>query len=47
MKIKPLNWMQVEAYWEHDGRVVMPLGDSEQHTYLIPARSAYPYPSVR
>lgn len=29
-----MNWMQVEAYLEHDDRCVLPLGCTEQHAYL-------------
>ena len=34
MRIRDLNWMQLEAYLEHDDRVVLPLGSTEQHAYL-------------
>lgn len=34
MKITDMNWMQVEAYLEHDDRCVLPLGSVEQHAYL-------------
>ena len=34
MKISDLNWMQVEAYLQHDDRAVVPLGSTEQHAYL-------------
>ena len=34
MKISELNWMQVEAYLQHDDRAVIPLGSTEQHAYL-------------
>jgi creatinine amidohydrolase len=34
MRIRDLNWMQVEAYLEGDDRVVLPLGSTEQHGYL-------------
>src|SRR5205085_7563307 len=29
-----LNWMQLEAYLEHDDRIVLPIGSTEQHAYL-------------
>jgi creatinine amidohydrolase len=29
-----MNWMQVEAYLQHDDRAVLPLGSTEQHSYL-------------
>jgi creatinine amidohydrolase len=28
------TWMQIERYLEHDDRVVVPLGSTEQHAYL-------------
>ncbi|MFN8418850.1 MAG: creatininase family protein [Anaerolineae bacterium] len=34
MKIADLNWMQVEAYLQHDDRCVLPIGSTEQHAYL-------------
>jgi creatinine amidohydrolase len=34
MRIRDLNWMQLEAYLEHDDRLVLPLGSTEQHAYL-------------
>ena len=34
MKIRDLNWMQLEEYLEQDDRVVLPLGSTEQHAYL-------------
>jgi creatinine amidohydrolase len=34
MRFRDLNWMQVEAYLEHDDRVVLPVGSTEQHAYL-------------
>lgn len=34
MKISEMNWMQVEAYLQHDDRAVVPLGSTEQHAYL-------------
>ncbi|WP_243398239.1 creatininase family protein [Deinococcus koreensis] len=32
--IEQMNWMQVEAYLQHDDRCVLPLGSTEQHAYL-------------
>ncbi len=34
MKITDMNWMQVEAYLQGDDRAVLPLGSTEQHSYL-------------
>ena len=34
MRIRDLNWMQVEAYLEKDDRIVLPVGSTEQHAYL-------------
>lgn len=34
MRITDMNWMQVEAYLQHDDRAVVPLGSTEQHGYL-------------
>jgi creatinine amidohydrolase len=34
MRIFDANWMQVEQYLEHDDRVVLPVGSTEQHGYL-------------
>jgi creatinine amidohydrolase len=34
MKVVDRNWMQLEAYLEHDDRIVLPLGSIEQHAYL-------------
>ena len=34
MRVSDLNWMQLEAYLEHDDRIVLPLGSTEQHGYL-------------
>jgi creatinine amidohydrolase len=34
MRITDMNWMQVEAYLQHDNRAVVPLGSTEQHGYL-------------
>jgi len=34
MRVRDLNWMQLEQYLEGDDRVVLPLGSTEQHAYL-------------
>lgn len=34
MHISQMNWMQVEHYLQHDDRAVVPLGSTEQHSYL-------------
>src|ERR1044072_1578224 len=34
MRISDMNWMQVEAYLKRDDRAVLPLGSTEQHSYL-------------
>lgn len=34
MRIADMNWMQVEAYLRGDDRCVLPLGSTEQHSYL-------------
>ena len=34
MRISELNWMQLEEQLARDGRVVLPLGCTEQHAYL-------------
>jgi creatinine amidohydrolase len=34
MRIRDLNWMQVEEYLEREDRIVLPLGSTEQHGYL-------------
>ena len=34
MRVRDLNWMQLEEYLEHDDRIVLPLGSTEQHAYL-------------
>jgi len=34
MRIRDLNWMQLEAYLVHDDRIVLPMGSTEQHAYL-------------
>ena len=34
MRIRDMNWMQVEAYLERDDRALIPLGSTEQHAQL-------------
>jgi creatinine amidohydrolase len=34
MRISDMNWMQAEAYLAQDDRAVIPLGSTEQHSYL-------------
>jgi creatinine amidohydrolase len=34
VRIRDLNWMQLEAYLERDDRIVLPIGSTEQHAYL-------------
>ena len=34
MRVRDMNWMQVEAYLERDDRAVVPLGSTEQHAQL-------------
>ena len=34
MRVSDMNWMQVEAYLKRDDRAVLPLGSTEQHSYL-------------
>jgi creatinine amidohydrolase len=34
VRVRDLNWMQLEAYLERDDRIVLPLGSTEQHAYL-------------
>lgn len=34
MRIRDLNWMQLEAYLAGDDRIVLPVGSTEQHAYL-------------
>ncbi|HET6502692.1 MAG TPA: creatininase family protein [Amycolatopsis sp.] len=34
MRIFDSNWMQVASYLEHDDRIVLPVGSTEQHGYL-------------
>jgi creatinine amidohydrolase len=34
MRIRDLNWMQLEEYLRRDDRIVLPVGSTEQHAYL-------------
>jgi creatinine amidohydrolase len=34
MRVRDLNWMQLEAYLERDDRIVLPIASTEQHAYL-------------
>src|SRR5215217_2936708 len=34
MRIRDLNWMQLEAYLGGDDRIVLPVGSTEQHVHL-------------
>src|SRR5947208_8762697 len=34
MRIRDMNWMQLEEYLGRDDRIVLPLGSTEQHAYL-------------
>jgi creatinine amidohydrolase len=34
VRISDMNWMQVEAYLRRDDRAVLPIGSTEQHSYL-------------
>ena len=34
MRIRNLNWMQLEEYLSRDDRIVLPIGSTEQHAYL-------------
>lgn len=34
VRIRDLNWMQLEQYLERDDRIVLPVGSTEQHAYL-------------
>src|SRR5215210_2159062 len=34
MRVRDLNWMQLEAYLSGDDRVVLPVGSTKQHAYL-------------
>jgi creatinine amidohydrolase len=34
VRVRDLNWMQLEAYLRGDDRIVLPVGSTEQHAYL-------------
>jgi creatinine amidohydrolase len=34
VRIRDLNWLQLEDYLQRDDRIVLPLGSTEQHAYL-------------
>ena len=34
MRIRDLNWMQLETYLTKDDRIILPVGSTEQHAYL-------------
>src|SRR2546429_7855901 len=34
VRVRHLNWMQLEAYLRGDDRIVLPVGSTEQHAYL-------------
>jgi creatinine amidohydrolase len=34
VRIRDLNWMQLEEYLRRDDRIVLPVGSTEQHAYL-------------
>lgn len=34
MRVRDLNWMQLEEYLLRDDRIVLPVGSTEQHAYL-------------
>jgi creatinine amidohydrolase len=34
VRIRDLNWMQLEIYLREDDRIVLPVGSTEQHAYL-------------
>jgi len=34
VRVRDLNWMQLEDYLEGDDRIVLPVGSTEQHAYL-------------
>jgi creatinine amidohydrolase len=34
VRVRNLNWLQVEEYLRRDDRIVLPLGSTEQHAYL-------------
>jgi creatinine amidohydrolase len=34
VRISDMNWLQVDDYLKHDDRAVLPIGSTEQHSYL-------------
>ena len=34
MRVRDLNWLQLEEYLARDDRIVLPIGSTEQHAYL-------------
>src|SRR3954451_22058613 len=34
MRIRDLNWLQLQEYLTRDDRIVLPVGSTEQHAYL-------------
>ena len=34
MRVRDLNWFQLEEYLRNDDRIVLPIGSTEQHAYL-------------
>src|SRR5256885_5695860 len=34
VRVRDLNWMQLEEYLGADDRIVLPVGSTEQHAYL-------------
>lgn len=34
MRIRDCHWQQIESYLQHDDRVILPIGSTEQHAYL-------------
>ena len=34
MRVRDLNWFQLEEYLRRDDRIVLPIGSTEQHAYL-------------
>ena len=34
MRVRDLNWFQLEEYLARDDRIVLPIGSTEQHAYL-------------
>src|SRR5262249_58983705 len=34
IRVRDLNWMQLQEYLAKDDRIVLPIGSTEQHAYL-------------